>query len=403
MESKFDIVLGIDMETDVGSFTDMYEGIQHGTYRLLEIMEKNGAKATYFWTGHAATNNRSVVKSVVDAGHEIGCHSLVHETLGDALFPLPNNWPVCDFEVEGRIREATRQVTAASGVKPSSFRCPRLWGSTKVVQVLESLGFKADASLPLYFYRNNIKPYHPDVPMGPISDLKETVRNRMLLDLVLESYNKPAEVVQSGLSNLTDARADTYNFNEFQIIIRAQGISAEKLKLHHDLNGDDEILIAIGPLRLELDELDELEDFLDAPDLVKEDIQEVTVVVLPDAPDEILNGVKTILRKKQLLNVQYLNRNTTGFLDLPSTMKTEEPNWIGVEIINLSESEQYLVQTFSGGDVTDSDIAKNLKSAVKDLFKGKRKAFAIPYSEDNLNKVKEIIAKYPDKKVNWMY
>ena len=242
---------------------------------------------------------------------------------------------------------------------------------------------------------------HPDVPMGPISDLKETLRNRMLLSIVQESYNKPDEVVQSGLSNLTDAGADTYNWNEFQIIIRAQGISAQKLKLHHDLNGDDEILISIA-LRLELDELDELENFLDAPDLVKEDIQKVTVVFLPDAPDEILNGVKTILRKKQLLNVQYLNRNTTGFLDLPSTMKTEEPNWIGVEIINLSESEQYLVQTFSGGDVTDSDIAKNLKTAVKDLFKGKRKAFAIPYSEDNLNKVKEIIAKYPDKKVNWM-
>ena len=241
----------------------------------------------------------------------------------------------------------------------------------------------------------------PDVPMGPISDLKETLRNRMLLSIVQESYNKPDEVVQSGLSNLTDAGADTYNWNEFQIIIRAQGISAQKLKLHHDLNGDDEILISIA-LRLELDELDELENFLDAPDLVKEDIQKVTVVFLPDAPDEILNGVKTILRKKQLLNVQYLNRNTTGFLGLPSTMKTEEPNWIGVEIINLSESEQYLVQTFSGGDVTDSDIAKNLKTAVKDLFKGKRKAFAIPYSEDNLNKVKEIIAKYPDKKVNWM-
>ena len=100
--------------------------------------------------------------------------------------------------------------------------------------------------------------------------------------------------------------------------------------------------------------------------------------------------------------VQYQNRNTVRFLDLSSTQKTEEPNWIGVEIMNLSESEQYLVETFSGNDVTDSDIAKNLKSAVKDLFKGKRKAFVIPCSEDNLKKVKEIIARYPDKKVNWM-
>ena len=149
-------------------------------------------------------------------------------------------------------------------------------------------------------------------------------------------------------------------------------------------------------------EIDELEDFLDAPDLVKEDIKKVTVMILPDVPDETLNGVKTVLRKMQLLNVQYQNRNTVRFLDLPSTQKTEEPNWIGVEIMNISESEQYLVETFSGNDVPDSDIAKNLKSAVKDLFKGKIKAFVIPYSEDNLKKVREIIARYPNKKVNWM-
>ena len=195
---------------------------------------------------------------------------------------------------------------------------------------------------------------------------------------------------------------DTYNWNEFQIIIRAQGIIAQKLKYYHGLDGLDEILIYIGPCRLGLDELDELEDFLDAPDLVKEDIQKVTVMILPDAPDETLNGVKTVLRKMQLLNVQYQNRNNVNFLDLTSTQKTEEPNWIGVEIMNISESEQYLVETFSGNDVPDSDIAKNLKSAAKDLFKGKRKAFVVPYSEDNLKKVKEIIARYPNKKVNWM-
>lgn len=161
MKTKFDIVLGIDMETDIGSFTSEYEGVLHGTPRLLDIMAKHEAAATYFWTGHAAENNPETVAMVRDAGHETGCHGLVHETLGDPIFPLPNNWPVFPFEVEGRIREATRIVKAVSGVSPLSFRCPRLWGSTKVVNVLESLGYKADASLPLYFYRNLFYPYHP--------------------------------------------------------------------------------------------------------------------------------------------------------------------------------------------------------------------------------------------------
>ena len=165
MTGRFDIVLGFDMETDIGSFTDFYNGVQKGTPRLLELLSKYRAASTFFWTGHAAENNPEIVKMVQSADgmmHETGCHSLVHETLGDPIFPLPNNWPVFPFEVEGRIREATRIVREVSGVAPTSFRCPRLWGSTKVVNVLEQLGYKADASLPLYFYRTMIQPYHPD-------------------------------------------------------------------------------------------------------------------------------------------------------------------------------------------------------------------------------------------------
>jgi peptidoglycan-N-acetylglucosamine deacetylase len=161
MKTEFDVVLGIDMETDVGSFTSDYEGVTFGTPRLLEIMSRVGAKATYFWTGHSAENNPESVKEVKSAGHEIGCHGLVHETLGDPIFPLPNNWPIFPFEVEGRLREATRIVTEVAGVSPKSFRCPRLWGSTKVINVLEELGYRADASLPLYFYQKMFCPYHP--------------------------------------------------------------------------------------------------------------------------------------------------------------------------------------------------------------------------------------------------
>lgn len=161
MYTQFDVMLGIDMETDIGSFTSDYQGVTHGTPRLLDIMHRRKIRATYYWTGHAAQHNQAMVRSVRDAGHETGCHSLVHETLGDPLFPLPNNWPIFPFEVEGRIREATRLVYEASGIQSKSFRCPRLWGSTKVVQVLEELNYTSDASLPLYYYRNLYYPYHP--------------------------------------------------------------------------------------------------------------------------------------------------------------------------------------------------------------------------------------------------
>jgi hypothetical protein len=42
-----------------------------------------------------------------------------------------------------------------------SFRCPRLFGSTAVVNALEALGYRTDASYPLYYYRKRLAPYHP--------------------------------------------------------------------------------------------------------------------------------------------------------------------------------------------------------------------------------------------------
>ncbi len=158
---SFDVLFGFDMETDVGSFTPYYEGVKHGTPRILKLLKKHDIPATFFWTGHAAENNPKMVARVRDAGHETGCHGLYHETLGDPIFPLPNNWPILPSEVEGRLTEATRIVRRASGVQPVSFRCPRLWGSTQVLKVLEKLGYGADASFPLYFYGKPFVPYHP--------------------------------------------------------------------------------------------------------------------------------------------------------------------------------------------------------------------------------------------------
>jgi peptidoglycan/xylan/chitin deacetylase (PgdA/CDA1 family) len=67
--SSFDVVVGIDMETDIGSFTSFYQGVQKGTPRLLEVLDKHEAKATFFWTGHAAQSNPAMVRQVRSAGH----------------------------------------------------------------------------------------------------------------------------------------------------------------------------------------------------------------------------------------------------------------------------------------------------------------------------------------------
>jgi len=156
------VLFGVDMETDVGSFTPFYEGARHGTPFLLDMFAKKGVRGTFFFTGDCARENPEVAKLVAESGNEVGCHSLYHETIGDELFPIPGVKPLLPHEVKPRLRLCKEWVEKAAGVHTTSFRCPRLWGSTAVVNALEELGFTCDVSYPMYFYREQFAPYHPD-------------------------------------------------------------------------------------------------------------------------------------------------------------------------------------------------------------------------------------------------
>ena len=143
---KIKTVFGFDMETDIGSWTSGYEGMQHGTPVILDILKKHDIKATFFFTADAAEKNANIVKLVKDAGHEIGCHTLFHETIGDPLFEIPGMIPLLPEEVEHRIEVCTERVEKIAGVHPTAWRCPRLFGSTTVVNALERLGYTSDAT-----------------------------------------------------------------------------------------------------------------------------------------------------------------------------------------------------------------------------------------------------------------
>jgi len=169
------VVLGFDMETDIGSWTPYYKGLTQGAPRLVKLLERKGAQGTFFFTGEAAQEHPEIVHLVRDAGQEVGNHSLFHETVGDELFAIPGIKPLLPGEVEGRLRMAHKWVAKALGRGPVSFRAPRLWGSTAVVNALEKMGYVADASYPMYFYGDRLSPYRPSK-----RDWTKTGRSRVL-------------------------------------------------------------------------------------------------------------------------------------------------------------------------------------------------------------------------------
>ncbi|MBE2202855.1 MAG: polysaccharide deacetylase family protein [Chthoniobacterales bacterium] len=211
---SFDVLLGFDMETDVGSWTPFHEGLRHGTPRVLEVFRRHQATGTFYFVGLSAREVPESVRQVREDGHEIGAHSLYHETVGDAIFPIPGLHPLLSHEVRPRLELNTRWVEEIAGTRPVSFRCPRLFGSTAVCNALEELGYVSDASYPMYFYREQLAPYHPDAADW-------TRRGAMRL------------VQIPNFADLTIASTDTYGRDRDQWP-KFRTESAEKLLAHVD-------------------------------------------------------------------------------------------------------------------------------------------------------------------------
>ncbi len=187
------VIIGIDMETDVGSFTPFYEGVKHGTPLLLDLFDELDITTTFLFTGECAREHPGVARECMDRGHEVGSHSYQHETVGDPLFDLPGERTLLGHEVLPRLELNTDMVEAATGVRPVSFRCPRLWGSTEVVRALDELGYVADLTYPMYFHREQFAPYFSSLDDWTKPGDSNVLQIPNFADMVMESNDPGLE------------------------------------------------------------------------------------------------------------------------------------------------------------------------------------------------------------------
>ena len=108
--------------------------------RILDLLQTNKTKATFFVLGWVAQRHPAAVRAIVSAGHEIGCHSHLHRL----VYSLP----------PGEFRRDTRQAVAAiedaCGVTPRVYRAPS-YSITKeslwALEILAEEGFVQDSSI----------------------------------------------------------------------------------------------------------------------------------------------------------------------------------------------------------------------------------------------------------------
>jgi peptidoglycan-N-acetylglucosamine deacetylase len=90
------------------------DGPSESTPRLLELLEKYGARATFFQCGANVRRLPDVCRAVLAAGHEIGNHTYSHPLL---------QFKSSEF-MYSEIREAQSAIIETAGVAPSLFRAP---------------------------------------------------------------------------------------------------------------------------------------------------------------------------------------------------------------------------------------------------------------------------------------
>lgn len=118
------------------NFVPRYE---QNTLKTLDLLDRYGAKATFFVLGWIAERNPSLIREIVARGHEVASRGFYHRSL--------NNLTAEEFRVD--LRRTNQAIESACGQKVVGYRAAEKLRGGKddwVLDVLAEEGFAYDAS-----------------------------------------------------------------------------------------------------------------------------------------------------------------------------------------------------------------------------------------------------------------
>ena len=114
--------------------------VADNTRRILELLNRLGARATFFVLGWVAEREPRLVREIADAGHEVGCHSYLHRCV----------WRLGREEFREDTRRARLAIEDAAAQKVVGYRAPTfsiVQKSLWAIEILAEEGFLYDSSV----------------------------------------------------------------------------------------------------------------------------------------------------------------------------------------------------------------------------------------------------------------
>ena len=131
-------------------------GPRTGVPRILRFLEKHQLPASFYVPGFTIEHYPEVVKSVRDAGHELGAHGNVHEALEE----------LGQQEERSILQRQLEIFEQHLNVRPLGYRAPSWSLNTRSPALLTEFGFTYDSSL-----MGDDIPYFLDTPLGQLAEV----------------------------------------------------------------------------------------------------------------------------------------------------------------------------------------------------------------------------------------
>ena len=113
--------------------------VEHNTYRLLELFEQHNVKSTFFTLGWVAERCPSLIKAIVEQGHELASHGYSHKRATI----------MSEIQFRDDVSKSKQILEDASGQAVIGYRAPSFSvndSNTWVYDILIDLGFEYSSS-----------------------------------------------------------------------------------------------------------------------------------------------------------------------------------------------------------------------------------------------------------------
>lgn len=149
---------------------------------ILEILEQNKTKATFFILGWIAERHPFLIKSIHKEGHEIACHGYGHELVSK----------LTQEKFKQDVLLTKNILEDLIGEKIIGYRAPNFSITDWSIDILLSLGFKYDSSLfPIVGHSRYGKLKGIEIPNSSIFKIKKDFYQVMLSYLTVGGFRIP--------------------------------------------------------------------------------------------------------------------------------------------------------------------------------------------------------------------